>query len=67
MIWTPEKIKQLRKEYDERQEDFCHRVGVTLSALRNWEQGRGEPGGSAQILLERLQEDLTEGKVKQPA
>ena len=67
MIWTPEKIKQLRKGFGERQEDFCHRVGVTLAALRHWEQGLGEPSGSAQLLLTRLHEDLAEGKVKQPA
>lgn len=66
-MWTPEKIKQLRKDYGERQEDFCQRLGVSLPALRHWEQGLGDPSGPARILLDRLAQDLREGRVKQPA
>jgi len=68
-MWTPERIKKLRKQFDERQEDFCRRVGVALPTLRTWEQGLGEPNGSAQILLDRLERDLRDGKIelKQPA
>lgn len=64
MRWTPDKIKNLRKRYDERQEDFCLRLGVSVPALRHWEQGLGEPNGSAQILMDRLEEDLIEGKIR---
>ena len=59
MKWTPERIKQLRKlGYRQRQEDFCLLLGVGLGTLRHWEQGHGEPIGPAQILLDRLEEDL---------
>ena len=61
-MWTPEKIKKLRQAYGEKQEDFCERLGVSLPALRHWEQGLGEPNGSAQILLGRLEEDLEEAR-----
>ena len=66
-MWIPEKIKSLRKSYGERQEDFCQRLGVALSTLRHWEQGHGEPIGPARKLLDRLEEDLREGRIKQPA
>ena len=53
--WTPERIKELREAgYDETQEEFRHRLGVGVEALRFWEQGKGEPNGSARILLEQL-------------
>ncbi len=63
-MWTPEKIKELRKKYGETQEDFCVRLGISLDGLRYWEQGKGFPGGSATILLGRLEEDYLEGKIR---
>jgi DNA-binding transcriptional regulator YiaG len=66
-MWTPDKIRELREAFGERQVDFCRRVGVSLPALQCWEQGKGEPGGSAQILLDRLEEDLRDGRIEQTA
>jgi len=31
--------------------DFALMIGVSLSTLQNWEQGRREPDGSAKALL----------------
>lgn len=69
MRWTPDAIKDLRRRYEEPQDEFCRRLGVTPNALRIWEQGRGAPSGSAQLLLDRLEEDFETGKVRelQPA
>lgn len=58
MRWTPEKIRDLRRRYGETQDDFRLRLGVTVTSLAGWEQGRGRPTGSAQLLLDRLEEDL---------
>jgi DNA-binding transcriptional regulator YiaG len=72
-MWTKERIKELRKQYGEKQDEFRHRLGITLSTLRCWEQGQGQPSGSAQILLDRLEEDFLSGNIrdlnsdKQPA
>lgn len=64
-MWTPEKIRALRKQYGESQEEFCHRCGVTVVTFRLWEQGRGQPSGSAQLLLGRLEEDVRKGEIRE--
>lgn len=68
-MWTAERIRELRNRYEEKQEEFCQRLGVGAGALRHWEQGRGEPSGSVRILLDRLEEDLRKGEKRelQPA
>jgi DNA-binding transcriptional regulator YiaG len=63
--WTPEKILDLRERYGETQKVFCHRVGVDYTTIRWWEQGRGKPLGSAELLLDRLEEDLINGKIRE--
>lgn len=67
--WPPERIKGLRKAYGEEQDDFCKRLRVSVHALRHWEQARGSPIGPVELLLDRLEEDLREGKIRelQPA
>lgn len=65
MSWTPERIRDLRRRYGESQPVFCQRLGVVCGTLRSWEQGRGEPTGSALVLLGRLEEDLIEGKIRE--
>jgi transcriptional regulator with XRE-family HTH domain len=57
-MWTAERIKALRERYGEKQEEFCHRLGVGVGTLRHWEQGRGTPSGPAAILLGRIEEDI---------
>jgi len=65
MNWTAEKIKTLRKMYAEPQNDFTRRIGVTVDTLQHWEQGRGVPSGAAAKLLDRLEEDAREGKIRE--
>ncbi len=69
MIWTAERIKALRDEFGESREQFAERLSASKFTLRNWEQGQFEPSGRVQMLLDRLQDDLREGrvKIKQPA
>lgn len=64
--WTAEKILELRKAYGESQGTFAVRLGLTVDALRFWEQGRSPPNGSAQRLLDRLEEDFQSGDIRDP-
>lgn len=64
MRWTPEKIVALRRAYGELQTEFHKRVGVSVTSLSMWEQGHGKPSGAAQLLLDRLEQDLAEGRNK---
>lgn len=57
-MWTVEKIKALREKYRETQRQFARRLGVSVGAVRHWEQGKGEPSGPVAILLTRLEEDV---------
>lgn len=65
VTWTPTRIKALRERYGETQSEFCKRLRLSLPALKWWEQGRGSPNGPAELLLDRLDEDLRDGKVRQ--
>lgn len=65
MTWTGDRIRALRKAYNETQEEFRHRLGVSLGTLKFWELGRGEPLGPAQILLDRLDEDQKNGRIRE--
>lgn len=44
-------IRQIRENLGLSQQVFCDVYGVSLSALKNWEQGRRTPDLSAQLLL----------------
>lgn len=57
--WTPDKIRELRGRFAETQKEFVERLGVDVWTLRYWEQGRGLPGGSSRILLDRLEQDIS--------
>jgi putative transcriptional regulator len=45
-------IKQIRTSYKLSQFEFSALLGISISTLRNWEQGRRTPEGSARILLQ---------------
>src|SRR5262245_63416230 len=62
--WSPKAIKALRRRYDETQAVFCQRLGVTPDALQFWEQNRGCPSGPAEMLLDRLLEEVESGDVR---
>ncbi len=48
---TPPSIKAIRKKLNLSQNDFALMIGVSISTLQNWEQGRREPDGPAKALL----------------
>jgi len=50
-------IKELRGLTRLSQPDFAALLGVELSTLRNWEQGRREPTGPAKALLRAIRSD----------
>jgi putative transcriptional regulator len=50
-------IRELRKRTRLSQPDFATLLGVQVSTLRNWEQGRREPTGPAKALLRAIRND----------
>jgi putative transcriptional regulator len=50
-------IKVLRARAGLTQEEFAALIQVDLSTLRNWEQGRREPTGSAKALIRAITND----------
>jgi len=48
---TPPSIKATRKKLNLSQSEFAMMIGVSISTLQNWEQGRREPDGPAKALL----------------
>jgi putative transcriptional regulator len=50
-------IKKLRGRTRLSQPQFAVLLGVELSTLRNWEQGRREPTGPARALLRAIRND----------
>jgi putative transcriptional regulator len=50
-------IKELRGWTKLSQPEFAAMLGVELSTLRNWEQGRREPTGPARALLRAIHND----------
>lgn len=53
-IWTAKKIQALRHAYQETQAEFAKRFRITPESVRIWEQGRGNPGGPATVVLDQL-------------
>jgi putative transcriptional regulator len=53
----PTSIKALRTRTSLSQTDFAALLGVEVSTLRNWEQGRREPTGAAKALLRAIRND----------
>jgi len=51
------RIKELRRWTRLSQPEFAAVLGVALSTLRNWEQGRREPTGAARALLRAICND----------
>jgi putative transcriptional regulator len=46
-----EDVKAIRAKLDKSQSEFALMIGVSLSTLQNWEQGRRQPEGPARALL----------------
>ena len=49
--FSPLDIKKIREKLDKSQSEFALMIGVSVSTLQNWEQGRRKPLGSARALL----------------
>ncbi len=51
---TTTQIKAIRKQMNLSQAVFAKLLNVSLSSIRQWEQGKREPSGSTKVLLELL-------------
>ncbi len=55
--FSPEEIRRIRSLLNVSQDVFAKLLNVSLSSVRQWEQGKRKPTGSTMILLELLQKD----------
>ena len=49
--FSPADIKGIRLRLNKSQSEFAMMIGVSVSTLQNWEQGRRRPEGPARALL----------------
>ncbi len=49
--FAPMDVKAIRRHLRKSQAEFALMIGVSLSTLQNWEQGRRRPEGPARALL----------------
>jgi putative transcriptional regulator len=49
--FAPVNVKEIRRRLGKSQSEFARMIGVSLSTLQNWEQGRRRPDGPARALL----------------
>ena len=49
--FDPADIKKIRHKLAKSQSEFAMMIGVSISTLQNWEQGRRQPEGPARALL----------------
>jgi putative transcriptional regulator len=49
--FSPLDIKTIREQLNKSQSEFALMIGVSVSTLQNWEQGRRKPEGPAKALL----------------
>jgi putative transcriptional regulator len=50
-VFRPADIKAIRSRLKKSQSEFALLIGVSVSTLQNWEQGRRVPEGPARALL----------------
>ena len=50
--FAPADIKKIRDQLHKSQSEFAMMIGVSVSTLQNWEQGRRRPEGPARALLQ---------------
>ncbi len=55
--YQPTDIKAIRLKLGKSQSEFALMIGVSVSTLQNWEQGRRSPGGPARALLKVAEHD----------
>lgn len=49
--FAPVDVKAVRRRLHKSQSEFARMIGVSVSTLQNWEQGRRRPEGPARALL----------------
>ena len=49
--FAPDDVKAIRQRLGKSQSEFALLIGVSVSTLQNWEQGRNAPEGPARALL----------------
>lgn len=49
--FDPVEVQTIRKKLKQSQREFAFMIGVSVSTLQNWEQGRRQPDGPARALL----------------
>jgi len=49
--FRPADVKAIRQGLGKSQSEFAMMIGVSVSTLQNWEQGRRQPDGPARALL----------------
>ena len=52
-----ENVKAIRAKLNKSQSEFALMIGVSVSTLQNWEQGRRQPEGPARALLKVASEN----------
>jgi len=50
-VFEPEDVRRIREKLNKSQSEFARMIGVSVSTLQNWEQGRRQPEGPARALL----------------
>ena len=50
--FTPIDVRNVRQRLGKSQSEFARMIGVSVSTLQNWEQGRRRPEGPARALLQ---------------
>ena len=53
-------VRNIRRQFELSQKDFAKLLGISVGTLRNWEQGRRAPRGSARVLLKVAAKHPTE-------
>ncbi len=56
-VYSPLAVKKIRENAKKKQVEFAKMIGVKVSTLRNWEQGRRHPEGPALALLKLVEAD----------
>lgn len=54
---SAEDVKAIRAKLNKSQSEFALMIGVSVSTLQNWEQGRRQPEGPARALLKVASEN----------
>ena len=55
--YSPINVREIRERARKSQVDFARMIGVKVGTLRNWEQGRRKPNGTALTLLKVVAAD----------